>query len=106
VTLLFVLARKALAKQIEAQRIVSEKTLEQVQEENITIPVWLPKDFVEYAQQTIREVLQEHQDADLGDVLKVLWAPVDAEAATPLALVVFTLSPISVFQQFDRRLDE
>ena len=144
---LFLIARDELAKHLRIQRIVSGTTLEQVQQEDIVIPIWMPQDFVEYAQQVIREVSLEHE-VDLGEVLKVIWTPFNSASAVskllvslkhgevelcaalkvlaslehgevdlgaalkalsesaPAVLVVFTLSPTAVYQQFDRRLDE
>jgi hypothetical protein len=66
----------------------------------------MPQDFVEYAQHLVHEVAQEHAGLDIGQVFEVILTPQHSEVDVPLILVIFRLSPITVYQQFDRRLDE
>jgi hypothetical protein len=66
----------------------------------------MPQDFVEYAQHIVQEVVQDHAGLDIGQVFEVVWTPQHSGVDVPLVLVIFRLSPIGVYQQFDRRLDE
>lgn len=70
------------------------------------IPIWMPQDFVDYAQKLMNEVRQDHKEVDIGQVLEVVWSPAEYEGSIPLDLVLFRLSPITTYQQLDRRLDE
>jgi hypothetical protein len=99
-------APQDLVKRFQVQRIISASTLQEVQGADLTIPIWMPQDFVEYAQQIIQEVTQDHAGLDIGQVFEVVWTPRNAMIDVPLVLVIFRLSPINVYQQFDRRLDE
>jgi hypothetical protein len=99
-------APKELANRFQVRRIISGSTLQQVQEADLTIPIWMPQDFVEYAQHIVQEVAREHAGLNIGQVFEVVWTPQAPAVTVPLVLVIFRLSPISVYQQFDRRLDE
>jgi hypothetical protein len=80
--------------------------LQEVQGADLTIPIWMPQEFIEYAQQIVQEVAQDRPGLDIGQVFEVVWKPQNSMVDIPLVLVIFRLSQLSVYQQFDRRLDE
>lgn len=71
-------------------------------EEDLLVPIWLPKDFFQFAQNLISEIAEDHKDLDLGKVLEVVWPDTESE----MKLVIFRLTPVTIYQQLDRRLDE
>jgi hypothetical protein len=70
---------------------------------DLSIPVWLPKDFLEFAQNTLADAFR---DARLSppDILKPIIATEYLDEN--LTLTLFKITPESMWQQVDRRIDE
>ena len=70
---------------------------------DLVIPVWLPKDFLEFAQHTLADAFR---DARLSqqDVLepKITTKRLNEN----LTLTLFKITPETMWQQVDRRIDE
>jgi len=71
---------------------------------DLSIPVWLPKDFLEFAQQTLadafRDVGLSQQDVLVPTITKTTYLHED------LTLTLFKVTPETMWQQVDRRIDE
>lgn len=93
------------------QRILAGKSLEKVLYENLVIPIWIPSSFVAYADKLVESVVIDHPGLNITKVLDIIregkkpvWSYDSGKEKT--VLVNFTLSPIMMYQQLDRRLDE
>lgn len=98
-----------LDESIEVRRIVTGKTLSEVLPQELHIPIWMPPEFVEYANNLVKSVGEDHPDLGITEVLEVIWdgeRPETEELTEKLVLTSFKLSPVMMYQQVDRRLDE
>ena len=70
---------------------------------DLIIPVWLPQDFLEFAQQTLADAFR---DAGLSQQ-DVLVPKITTERLHEnLTLTLFKIVPETMWQQVDRRIDE
>ena len=70
---------------------------------DLVIPVWLPKDFLEFAQNTLADAFR---DAQLSP-LDILEPRITTERlGENLTLTLFKITPETMWQQVDRRIDE
>jgi hypothetical protein len=72
--------------------------------DNLSVPIWLPDDFLTFATEMMKKVSEETPDLPFNQCFKVL-----IETSTwpeDHILVDFNLSPVTMFQQIDRRVDE
>lgn len=92
--------------------------MEEVLAQDLEIPIWMPPPFIKFAKQLIQEVSADHPDLGINNILEEIW-PIDqvkmseyneslreVERQEPLSLVIFKISPTTMYQQLDRRLDE
>lgn len=114
--------------------MVAGSTLEEVFKQDIEIPIWMPPSFVKVAKLLIEEVSADHPDIDFRDIIKdILPVPKSLESTEEdefmdedeegdedegddddddetkeekLVLINFRLSPSTMYQKLDRRLDE
>ena len=70
---------------------------------DLVIPVWLPKDFLEFAQNTLADAFRDAQLSPL-DILepRIMTEPLGEN----LTLTLFKITPETMWQQVDRRIDE
>jgi hypothetical protein len=94
-------------EQITARKIIAGSSLEEVMEENLSIPIWIPEDFVKFARETIKKVSKDMPDLVFNKCFKG-WTKISKCEDYPedLILVDFNLSAVTMFQQIDRRIDE
>ncbi|PVF99136.1 hypothetical protein CPB86DRAFT_814258, partial [Serendipita vermifera] len=91
------------AEEIAARRIIVGSSLEGVMEENLSIPIWIPKDFLTFAREMVKKVSDDMPDLPFNECFEGISTHPNDES---LVLVNFNLSPVRMFQQLDRRLDE
>jgi len=70
---------------------------------DLIIPVWLPKNFLEYAQQTLVDAFQDVGLSQQDVLVPILTTECVHE---DLTLTLFKLTPETMWQQVDRRIDE
>lgn len=83
------------------------------QESDLSIPLWLPPDFVDFAKGLISAALRDNNLPN-EEVLEVVlgrikrWSPasLDDDYQELLVLVLFKISTNLMWQQIDRRIDE
>jgi len=70
---------------------------------DLSIPVWLPKDFLEFAQQTLADAFR-----DVGLSQQDVLVPIITTKSLHenLTLTLFKVTPETMWQQVDRRIDE
>ncbi|PVF98264.1 hypothetical protein CPB86DRAFT_797412 [Serendipita vermifera] len=94
-------------EKITALKIIAGSSLEEVMEENLSIPIWIPEDFVNFAREMIKKVSKDMPDIPFNQCFRKLTRISECEDyPETLILVDFSLSAVTMFQQIDRRLDE
>jgi len=70
---------------------------------DLTIPVWLPNNFLEFAQQTLADAYR-----DVGLPQQDVLVPIITTNSLHenLTLTLFKVTPETMWQQVDRRIDE
>ena len=87
------------------RRVAAADTYEEIlmPKNDLIIPVWLPKDFLEFAQHTLADAFR---DARLSQQ-DVLEPRITTESLNEnLTLALFRITPENMWQQVDRRIDE
>jgi hypothetical protein len=75
--------------------------------QDLSIPIWLPDNFLTFARDMIRKVFNELTDLPFNEFFEEKAnLPKRKDDPEKLVLVSFNLSPLTTFQQIDRRLDE
>jgi len=74
-----------------------------MQKNDLIIPLWLPKDFLEFAQQTLADAFR---DAGLSPQDVLIPTATTEHLDENLTLTVFKVTPETMWQQVDRRIDE
>jgi hypothetical protein len=85
---------------------LAAKTVDDVLQTSLVIPIWMPHNFVSFAKQFVEGVSKDHPGSGIEDVLEIVWQPDFPTNEERLSLVRFQLSPVMMYQQIDRRLDE
>jgi hypothetical protein len=85
---------------------VTGKTVDEVLQSDLFIPIWMPSDFVKFAQEIVEAVSKDRPELRIEHVLEDIWKPKNTGDQEELILVRFKLSPVMMYQQIDRRLDE
>lgn len=92
-------------KGLPIRRVAAADTYEELlmPKNDLIIAVWLPKDFLEFAQHTLADAFR---DARLSqqDVLEPRMTT--ARLNENLTLTLFRITPETMWQQVDRRIDE
>ena len=70
---------------------------------DLIIPVWLPKDFLEFAQHTLADAFRDARISQ-QDVLEPKMTT--KRLNENLTLTFFRITPETMWQQVDRRIDE
>jgi hypothetical protein len=70
---------------------------------DLVIPIWLPKDFLEFAQHTLADAFRE---AGLPQQDILVPKITTRSVKEPLTLTLFKITPETMWQQVDRRIDE
>ena len=70
---------------------------------DLIIPVWLPTDFLEFAQHTLADAFRDARISQ-QDVLEPKMTT--ERPNEKLTLTLFRISPETMWQQVDRRIDE
>ncbi|PVF98265.1 hypothetical protein CPB86DRAFT_825813 [Serendipita vermifera] len=93
--------------EVTTRKIIVGPSLEAVMQQNLSIPIWLPEDFLIFARDMMKKISNDlvHLPFDECFVEKSSLA-VSQDVPEKLVLVEFNLSPVTMFQQIDRRLDE
>jgi hypothetical protein len=94
------------ADKIAVTRIVTGKTVDEVLQSDLFIPIWMPPNFVQFAEEIVETVSKDRPELGIEYVLKVIRKPRVPGDQERLVLVRFNLSPVMMYQQIDRRLDE
>lgn len=95
-----------LEDKLVVRRIVAGKTVDEVLQTDLFIPIWMPPNFVAFARELVGTVSKDHPEVGIEDVLDVIWEPKFRRNREIFSLTRFNLSPIMMYQQIDRRLDE
>jgi hypothetical protein len=92
---------------IRTRKIIAGSSLEEVMEENVSIPIWVPADFLTFAREMIKKFSEEMPYLPFNDCLKSLNKTYTCkDYAEKLILINLNFSPETMFQQIDRRMDE
>jgi hypothetical protein len=92
-------------------RIVAGHSIDQVLSKDLSIPLWIPLNFISYSHNIVRDVAKDYPDLGITKVLEIIGED-EGDYAYPtvgeedLVAVNFKLSAIMMYQQLDRRLDE
>ena len=70
---------------------------------DLVIPVWLPKQFLEFAQHTLADAFR---DAGLSQQDALVPIVTTERLKENLTLTLFKVTPETMWQQVDRRIDE
>ena len=70
---------------------------------DISIPLWLPKDFLEFAQRTLADAFREAGLSQQHILVPILTTE---RLNENLTLTLFKITPEAMWQQVDRRIDE
>lgn len=70
---------------------------------DLIIPLWLPEDFLEFAQHTLANAFRDN-----GLFLQSILIPITStdDLDENVTLTLFKLTPEAMWQQVDRRIDE
>lgn len=87
---------------------MAASTVDEVMQTELSIPIFMPSDFVLFAKQLLKTVSVDHPNLGIEDVLETLTLsePELQEYKEALSLVRFHLSPVMMYQQVDHRIDE
>ena len=90
---------------LNIRRMARADSLEDLlmQTNDLLIPVWLPKDFLEFAQQTLADAFR---DAGLSQQDVLIPIMTTDHLNENLTLTLFKVTPETMWQQVDRRIDE
>ncbi|PVF98266.1 hypothetical protein CPB86DRAFT_362005 [Serendipita vermifera] len=92
---------------VTARKIIAGPTLEAVLEQNLSIPIWVPEDFLKFAREMIKKVSNDLPHLPFNECFEEKSSLPESDGLLEkLILVNFNLSPVTMFQQIDRRLDE
>ncbi|PVF98262.1 hypothetical protein CPB86DRAFT_873454 [Serendipita vermifera] len=93
--------------EIVTRKAITGSSLEEVMQEDLSIPIWLPEDFLTFARDMVKKVSNDMPDLPLNECFEEIFTlHKGKDEPETLVLVKFTLSPVTIFQQIDRRLDE
>ena len=70
---------------------------------DLIIPIWLPKDFLEFAQKALADAFR---DAGLSQQDVLIPTMTTQSLHENLTLALFRVTPETMWQQVDRRIDE
>jgi hypothetical protein len=90
---------------LDIKRLVGGDSLEELltPKNELVIPLWLPQDFLEFAQHTLASAFREAGLSE-QDVLVPIQAT--KRLHENLTLTLFKITPETMWQQVDRRIDE
>ncbi|PVF98261.1 hypothetical protein CPB86DRAFT_797410 [Serendipita vermifera] len=91
---------------IITRKIITGSTLKQVMQENLSIPIWIPGDFLTFARGMIKKVSNDIPGVPFNECFETKFTLRGNNRSEDHVLVNFNLSPVTMFQQIDRRLDE
>lgn len=109
---------KTLVNSLEMRRIVAGKSVSDVLSSDLYIPIWMPREFVTYTNQMVQTIAKDHPGIEVSEVLEeIIWEGkrqqlgergiyYKAKYDEDLVIARFKLSPVMMYQQLDRRLDE
>ncbi|KAG8803903.1 hypothetical protein FRC16_002398 [Serendipita sp. 398] len=87
------------------RRVVYGNSAKAVLDQGLCIGVFMPIDFVEFAQGVLKQVADDHPNLLSEPLITKIWTP-DIPAVRNSALYSVDIRPNWMFQQLDRRLDE
>lgn len=85
-------------------------SISEVLSQELVIALWAPLNFLSYSDHLVRSVAKDHPDLEINKVLEIIGEEHGDysvyQHGEDLVAVHFKLSPVMMYQQLDRRLDE